>query len=54
MLSPQSLGAWAVAGALFYATLPRKPKELSKKDIDDANRNNLAALAQANKAKGQE
>ena len=26
MFSAQSLGAWAVAGALFYATLPKKGK----------------------------
>ena len=106
MFSAQSLGAWAVAGALFYATLPRKGKvvifptpffhtnitafqymrtpptfillvpprrrrveyqkitrtrtseyiimrpdtctyiqEMSKKDIEDANRENLAKLA---------
>ena len=46
MFSPQSLGAWAVAGALFYATMPRKGKEMSKKEIEDANRSNLTALSQ--------
>jgi len=46
MFSPQSLGAWAVAGVLFYATMPRKGKEMSKKEIEDANRSNLTALSQ--------
>jgi hypothetical protein len=45
MFSAQSLGAWAMAGALFYATMPRKAKEMSKKEIEDKNRANLTALA---------
>jgi hypothetical protein len=38
MFSWQSLGAWAVAGAIMYVTTPSKAKELSKKEVDDENK----------------
>jgi len=38
MFSMQSLGAWAVAGALMYVTTPRQAKELSKKEVEDENK----------------
>jgi hypothetical protein len=43
MFSMQSLGAWAVAGALFYATMPKKAKEMSTKEIENKNQQTLAA-----------
>ena len=54
MFSMESLSAWAVAGVLFYMTMPKKPKELSKKDVEDANREKLYALGQSQKKPEQE
>ena len=44
MFSWQSLGAWAVAGAIMYATTPSKAKELSKKEVDDENKARQTSL----------
>jgi hypothetical protein len=44
MFSWQSLGAWAVAGAIMYATTPSKAKELSKKEVEDENKARQTSL----------
>ena len=49
ILSWQSLSAWTVAGAIYFVTMPRQAKEMSKKEVEDANRAKLFALAQSQK-----
>eukprot|EP00285_Hemiselmis_virescens_P005663 CAMPEP_0173380306 /NCGR_PEP_ID=MMETSP1356-20130122/3005_1 /TAXON_ID=77927 ORGANISM="Hemiselmis virescens, Strain PCC157" /NCGR_SAMPLE_ID=MMETSP1356 /ASSEMBLY_ACC=CAM_ASM_000847 /LENGTH=57 /DNA_ID=CAMNT_0014333849 /DNA_START=49 /DNA_END=222 /DNA_ORIENTATION=+ len=37
MLSFESLGAWAAAGAVAYYTWPKTPQKMTRKEIDNAN-----------------